>query len=429
MTEHPAPDDPDAADPDAADHGPAEAGEPAVERPNRFDRPKEPHDWRWVVGGIGRILITIGLLLFAFVGYQLWGTGIQTAQAQNRLSDQFDERLASIGASGPPTSTTAAPSTAPPTSTDSSTLTTVTATTGVDTSTTTTQPLPMLGRPTLGDPVARLGIASIGMDGLIVIEGVRTSDLQDGPGHFPETPLPGQFGNAAIAGHRTTHGQPFFRINEIEVGDEIVITTLAGRYVYIATGQEIVGPDDYAKVIPTTDPSIATLTLTSCHPRYSTKQRIIIHATIDLLRSDLVTAPFGPLDDGSNGVGVLPDEDGSPDASSETAAPASTTIRPTDSAPTSTTVPVVGPDISNDGQVPGAADGAELFANQWFSDPDAFAPVAWWGLLLSAVALGAYAVSRRARRNLVGALVGIVPFVVVLYFWFENVNRLLPPNL
>ena len=70
-----------------------------------------------------------------------------------------------------------------------------------------------------------------------------------------------------------------------------------------------------------------------------------------------------------------------------------------------------------------------MFRNRWFSDPDAFSHVALWGLVLIAVALGAYAASRRARRNWVGLLVGVVPFVVVLYFFFENINRLLPPNL
>ena len=74
-------------------------------------------------------------------------------------------------------------------------------------------------------------------------------------------------------------------------------------------------------------------------------------------------------------------------------------------------------------------EGEELFQNQWFSDPDAFPQVALWGSMLTAVSLGAYAVSRRARRNWVGLLVGVAPFVVVLYFFFENVNRLLPPNL
>ena len=71
-----------------------------------FQRPKHPRDWRWWVGGVGRVLIATGLLMFAFVGYQLWGTGIQTAQAQNSLEDQFNDLL-----SATTTTAVAAPST------------------------------------------------------------------------------------------------------------------------------------------------------------------------------------------------------------------------------------------------------------------------------------------------------------------------------
>jgi sortase A len=403
-------------------------------RPNRFDRPKEPHDWRWIVGGLGRTLIVIGLLLFAFVGYQLWGTGIQTAQAQKRLSTEFEDRLANLGG-GPSTASTGPIDDSTPDSTPASTVpaSTVPAAT-IDASASTTQPLPMLGRPTVGEPVARLDIASIGIDGKIVIEGVRTSDLQDGPGHFPETPLPGQFGNAAIAGHRTTYGQPFLRIDEIATGDEIVVTTLAGRYVYTVTGSAIVGPDDYSKVIPTVDSSVATLTLTSCHPKYSSKQRIVIFAEIDLDQSALVTAPFGPLDDGTSGGAEVPSSTQPPPS---TATPGPATTAP---AATETTGTVQGSATSTDdglgdGFGDGLGDGTageaseDLFANRWFSDSSAYPHVAFWGLLLVAVAVGAYRVSRRARRYWVGALAGFVPFVVVLYFFFENVSRLLPPNL
>ena len=66
----------------------------ATRRPSRFDRPKEPHDWRWVVGGIGRVLISTGILMFGFVAYQLWGTALETAAAQNRLEDDFTEMVA-----------------------------------------------------------------------------------------------------------------------------------------------------------------------------------------------------------------------------------------------------------------------------------------------------------------------------------------------
>ena len=72
----------------------------------KFDRPAPPHDWRWWVGGLGKTLIATGLLLFGFVAYQLWGTGIETARAQNSLENEFEELLAGT----PPT--TASPATA-----------------------------------------------------------------------------------------------------------------------------------------------------------------------------------------------------------------------------------------------------------------------------------------------------------------------------
>ncbi|MCU1361801.1 MAG: peptidase family protein, partial [Ilumatobacteraceae bacterium] len=99
----------------------------------------------------------------------------------------------------------------------------------------------------------------------------------------------------------------------------------------------------------------------------------------------------------------------------------------TDGTQPPTTESAVG-DLGDAGQVDPPHDSVEAFSNQWFSDPDAFPQVALWGFGLTAIAFGAYAVSRRARRNWVGALVGIIPFMFVLYFWFENVNRLLPPN-
>ena len=113
--------------------------------------------------------------------------------------------------------------------------------------------------------IARIEIPAIGVND-IVVAGVSPNDLKKGPGHYPDTPLPGQLGNAAIAGHRTTYGQPFFDVDKLVVGDEIVVTTLNGRYTYRVTGQEIVSPSDY-QVVATIDPSRATLTLTSCHPR------------------------------------------------------------------------------------------------------------------------------------------------------------------
>lgn len=260
-------------------------------RVSHWDRAKPPHDWRWAVGGIGRTLITLGLLMFGFVAYQLWGTGIQTAQAQRELVKEF-ERL--VGAPDASTTSTSAPPTTRPTTigTDATTATTIPVESTTTTTTTTTLPAPPAAKPipAEGEGVARMEIPRMGLN-RIVVEGATTGDLAKGPGHFPETPLPGQLGNAAIAGHRTTHLHPFYDIDALRPGDEIIVTTLNGRYVYSVTGTEVVSPDDYAAVIPTTDATTATLTLVSCTPRYSSTNRIVVHSELLAEKSDSLTTP------------------------------------------------------------------------------------------------------------------------------------------
>ncbi len=436
--EPPAPGTPASADPGPLTQLERLAPPTTPARPSRWDRPAEPKDWRWFIGGLGRVLISVGVLMFAFVGYQLYGTGIQTAQAQNRLEDEFEDLLATAG--GAPTATDAI--TTPTTEPAAPDTVPATVPTSTAPPTSSTVPAARLTPPPQGDPLAKLTIPTIDLE-WVVIEGVRPSDLEDGPGHFPETPLPGQYGNAAIAGHRTTHGQPFNRIDELQVGDEVIVETFVGRYTYLVTGQLIVGPNDYQQVIPTTDPTVATLTLTSCHPKFSAKQRIVVTAVLDADRSDLVTAPYAPPADQASAPSAIPGDDLPVTASSD-----ATTERPTEvTTPDSTLAATPSPSdgagtpsiddalaggtgsLATAGLAETASASEDLFENSWFSDPDAFPQVAIWGALLTFVALAATALSRRLRRNWVGALAGIGPFVVALYFWFENVNRLLPPNL
>ena len=359
--------------------------------------------------------------MFGFVAYQLWGTGLRTAQAQSRLSDEFADLLseASVTTSSTSTEQPVTVPTDPPTS-DPVSPTTIAPTTTVPATTvpaTTTIPPATIVAPPRGEPLARLDIPRIGMEGTIIIEGVRPSDLRDGPGHFPETPLPGQYGNAALAGHRTTHGQPFFRIDELAPGDDIIVTTLAGRFTYVVTGTVIVGPNDYQRVIPTVDATRATLVLTSCHPRWSTRQRIVVSAEIDAGRSDLITAA-GPAK-APDTTGSLPTDDSEPTVDDP---PATTS----DSAAVDTTG---AGDTGSADQRDEGPTGADVFGSGWFSDDEAFIAVALWGLLLTAISLASWRISRRFGRNWVGGLVGFVPFLIVLYYFFEDVNRLLPANL
>lgn len=328
-----------------------------------FSRPRGPHDWHWVVAGIGKVLIIVGLLLFAFVGYQLWGTGIQTAQAQNRLEDQFQEKLAA-------TTTTTAPAVV------------------VDTTIPTAPPAPPVPD---GEAIAILRIPRIGIDWQVV-EGVTADDLKDGPGHFRDSVMPGQLGNSAIAGHRTTYGHPFLDLDKLQPGDHIEVITLTGTYTYAVTESLIVKPSDYALVVGTVDPTTATLTLATCDPAYTARNRLVVRATLVPEQSGQVFVP-----------------------------PPSTTPPPTTEVNAGTTAEPPEPD---DAELAGDA-----FTEGWFSDPAAIPHVVTWGLVLLAVALGAYRVAKAANRLYVAFLVGTVPFVIVLYFFFENVSRLTPPGL
>lgn len=202
-----------------------------------------------VLGAVGRVCITAGVLILLFVVYQLWGTGIREAQAQNRLEDEFEQQLAQEGQGADPTTTTTGP--------------------GATTTTVAPPPPPPAAD---GRAVARILIPAIGVD-KIVVEGVAVPDLKKGPGHYPGSPLPGQPGNAAIAGHRTTYGAPFNRIDELKAGDEILITTLQGSFRYEVRAQLVVSPDQ-TEVLK--DFGDDRLTLTSCNPKYSARQRIVV---------------------------------------------------------------------------------------------------------------------------------------------------------
>lgn len=392
------------------------------EKVSHWDRPKPPHDWRWVIGGIGRTLITLGLLMFAFVAYQLWGTGIRTAQAQRALSREFEELIANAE-----TSTTIAPTTTETPTTDTPTPD---STLPAAPSTTVAPVVPAAKPiPAMEEAVARLEIPRIGLN-RIVVEGATAEALTKGPGHFPETPLPGQLGNAAIAGHRTTYLHPFFAIDELQPGDEIIVTTLNGRYVYQVTGTEIVAPDDYASVIPTTDVTKATLALVSCTPRYSAKNRIVV-------RSELVPDQSDPLTEAAPVVaGAVPDDaaitlpDEGPVTVVDTVSPTVTTSASDSTiAETADTVAESAPESPSSSSASPTAATPDAFTNGWFSDTSAILPSILWGLILAAVAYGSYWLSHKVRRYWVGVLSGFVPFIVVLYFFYENINRLLPPNL
>lgn len=129
-----------------------------------------------------------------------------------------------------------------------------------------------------GQSLTRLQIPKLGVN-VIVVQGVDDNSLKAGTGHYPETPLPCEVGDVAIAGHRTTYGKPFANVDRLSPGDRIVLTTPVGACIYqVSRKPFVVLPDDWQVVANT--PGRFDLTLTACDPKGSASHRIVIKATM-----------------------------------------------------------------------------------------------------------------------------------------------------
>lgn len=129
----------------------------------------------------------------------------------------------------------------------------------------------------VGDSLTRIKIPRIGVD-TVVVEGTTASALRAGAGHYPSTPLPCEVGNVAIAGHRTTYGRPFHDLDQLAAGDRITLETPVGTCTYEVRETFVTVPTDIGVVANT--PDEARLTLTTCHPKGSARQRLILTATM-----------------------------------------------------------------------------------------------------------------------------------------------------
>jgi sortase A len=204
---------------------------------------------------LGKLLISVGVGVLLFVAWTLWGTGIYTAQQQNRLEDEFAElppipiEQDSLGYGGPSDSF----------------------------------------KPEAGDPVFALELDVAGIRDMVV-QGVETEELKLGPGHYPdcrdrfEKPLctreeevwPGERGRVIVSGHRTTYGAPFWDLNKAEKGDQIITRTKWGTFTYEVTETKIV--DDQARDVAIADPpgNKGEIVLTTCNPRFSAAERLVV---------------------------------------------------------------------------------------------------------------------------------------------------------
>ena len=273
------------------------------------------------------------------MAYELWGTGIAERRSQKALKAQFAHELAT------PTTVTGAPPNAIP---------------------------PSNGRQPadLGNAVAEIRIPKIGLD-KFVVEGVGVPDLKQGPGHYPDTPMPGQAGNAAIAGHRTTYGAPFGDLDRLSAGDPILITTRAGSFEYQVDRQFVVSPSEVSVLDRTPD---NRLTLTTCNPKYSAAQRLIVVAKM--------TTP-------------LPE-----------AAKATAEAQPR----------------------PNSQARPHALAAGLSGKASARGPAIAWGALAALVWALTWWLGRKWRR-VFAYFLGTPVFLVVLFVFFENVSRLLPANV
>ena len=131
-------------------------------------------------------------------------------------------------------------------------------------------------QPLKGDSIARIEIPSIGVSEYVV-EGTDVDSLRKGPGHYPETPLPGERGTSAIAGHRTTYGAPFRRIDQLKPQQVITIDMPDGRFVYRVEQTKIVDDQDLSVLDPV---GHQRLMLSACHPLYSAAERVIVFARL-----------------------------------------------------------------------------------------------------------------------------------------------------
>ena len=218
----------------------------------------------------GWTLISLGVLIALYVVYLLFFTNLHTQGAQRDLERElrsgWETATEDPGPSPPsepvdPSTPTASP-TAPP------------------------SPLPPVDP---GEAYAAMWferpgdeVRPVHAEVLYIVEGVTLDVLRDGPGHYPDSAGPGQEGNFAVAGHRTTYGAPFYHLDQLRPGDEIHVVDRAQReWVYVVTEAQVVVPT--ALWVVGSDPletGRPTLTLTTCHPRFSAAQRYIVFAEL-----------------------------------------------------------------------------------------------------------------------------------------------------
>jgi len=236
---------------------------------------------------VGRIMTWVGLLLILFFVHQFWMSGISESRAQQLLLGQLQQDARSSGAAGGITS-----------GQQSGVLTGNEGKTGGAPTKPKAQAEP--APPAPGDPVALMQIPSLHLEA-VVVEGTSGAQLTKGPGHFRNTVMPGQKGNSAIAGKRTTYGAPFSKLGDLQPGDQIQTTTTSGVFRYQVEGKsKTVESGQRDPLRPT---STARLTLITSDPRYLATDREVVTARLLSKPAKTSTAaPTSVVDEPESGL-------------------------------------------------------------------------------------------------------------------------------
>lgn len=226
------------------------------------------HSPRIVIRTIGELFITIGVLLILFLIYQLWWSSVTATRAsenlRNDLMAQWDQDLsvrptplAQLPSTGP--SPSVATSTQPPVDPDMAQA--------------------VVNKTVEGNAFALMYIPRLRNEvwGTPIVKGIGKSSLARGIGYYPDSAAPGTEGNFAVAGHRTTHGEPFRSIDRLRIGDEVIVRTKTTWFTYRLERDDLVRPRDTWVVdpVPRGLKRGELITLITCHPRWASTYRWI----------------------------------------------------------------------------------------------------------------------------------------------------------
>jgi sortase A len=232
---------------------------------------------RWsVVRGVGEVLVTLGCILLLFAAYELVWTNVTADHHEATLRHDLERTFANPSAS--PTASPSGSGSVAPSGPSS---------------------LPATLSVKKGHAFAVMYIPALGKHwAKAVVEGADLSDLRGTVGHYPQTQLPGQIGNFAVAGHRATNGQPLADIPNLINGSLVTVHTATGWYVYQITSHKIVAPNAVSVLLPVPDrpgvkPTIARLTITTCNPRWASFERWIVFGVLVSTRTPAQGPPPG----------------------------------------------------------------------------------------------------------------------------------------